>query len=315
MSVCRFNKECVLYPCTTNFMKSCQHYKRAKNDIKIKVKEKIITQTCLECKTQFMDDEYCPRCGEIDNIIQWTKEEAEGIDQKLLETNLNITKKVIKKFIRGLEDPSNKMYLKVNVPEITKHTTITFSCTPIHLIEELIIPTILLKDEELEKDKNVMSEQLNQICKKESRDMNEQQIEQIKWVIFKDKIWVEPFFCLCCGKKIDIKQFCWGRLCGYCDMGSCQSKENRGNGKKIIYYGKVIGYYENGHGKKDIFEKRGISLQAKAIKQNIAKGIKQKLEQICKGKSINHPKEGYINLSFKIEDWKQFLKELGVKDE
>ncbi len=60
-----------------------------------------------------------------------------------------------------------------------------------------------------------------------------------KFVIFKGKKFTPPFKCLCCGIDVGDKQFCYGRTCGYCDMGSC----NRGVFK-----------YEEGHGRKDIFE-------------------------------------------------------------
>lgn len=31
-----------------------------------------------------------------------------------------------------------------------------------------------------------------------------------------------PFRCLCCGTKVSLAQFCYGRLCGSCDVGACQ---------------------------------------------------------------------------------------------
>ena len=67
------------------------------------------------------------------------------------------------------------------------------------------------------------------------------------FVLFKGKKFVAPFKCLCCGKEIDVKQFCYGRTCGYCDMGRCQPK---------------LFKYEKGHGRKDIFE------QAKDVPQD-----------------------------------------------
>ncbi len=36
-----------------------------------------------------------------------------------------------------------------------------------------------------------------------------------------------PFKCMCCGKTTCARQFAYGRTCGLCDTGSCQSG-NRG---------------------------------------------------------------------------------------
>jgi len=58
------------------------------------------------------------------------------------------------------------------------------------------------------------------------------------YVDFKGKRFYEPFKCLCCGKEVDVKQFCYGRLCGHCDCGRCQHKETG---------------YDKGHGRRDIF--------------------------------------------------------------
>lgn len=33
----------------------------------------------------------------------------------------------------------------------------------------------------------------------------------------------KPFRCMCCGKEICARQFAWGRCCGPCDMGACQT--------------------------------------------------------------------------------------------
>ncbi len=64
-------------------------------------------------------------------------------------------------------------------------------------------------------------------------------MEKEKFVDFKGKRFYPPFKCLCCGKEIPIKQFCYGRLCPFCDCGNCC----HGN----------VGY-DKGHGRKDIFE-------------------------------------------------------------
>ena len=33
-----------------------------------------------------------------------------------------------------------------------------------------------------------------------------------------------PFLCMCCGKEICARQFAYGRGCGVCDAGLCQTK-------------------------------------------------------------------------------------------
>ncbi|MBA7637563.1 hypothetical protein ES703_45208 [subsurface metagenome] len=33
----------------------------------------------------------------------------------------------------------------------------------------------------------------------------------------------KPFKCMCCGKGICARQFAYGRCCGPCDMGACQT--------------------------------------------------------------------------------------------
>ena len=33
----------------------------------------------------------------------------------------------------------------------------------------------------------------------------------------------KPFRCMCCGKEICARQFAYGRSCGPCDMGACQT--------------------------------------------------------------------------------------------
>jgi hypothetical protein len=41
-------------------------------------------------------------------------------------------------------------------------------------------------------------------------------------VIYKNRIYVEPFRCFCCGKQIGRGQFAFSTLCPTCDTGSCQ---------------------------------------------------------------------------------------------
>ena len=108
-----------------------------------------------------------------------------------------------------------------------------------------------------------------------------EETEPIKWVVFKDKIWVEPFHCFCCGKEVSIEQFCFGRTCGYCDCGRCQSIVDKG-GRRVEHDGKIIGYYEKGHGRKDIFENRGILI--KPFKQEGKKEFMIKIEENYKYK-------------------------------
>lgn len=38
-----------------------------------------------------------------------------------------------------------------------------------------------------------------------------------------------PFFCMCCNEIICGRQFAYGRACGFCDTGACQSKEYLGH--------------------------------------------------------------------------------------
>ena len=33
----------------------------------------------------------------------------------------------------------------------------------------------------------------------------------------------KPFKCMCCGKEICARQFAFGRCCGPCDIGACQT--------------------------------------------------------------------------------------------
>ncbi len=77
------------------------------------------------------------------------------------------------------------------------------------------------------------------------------------FVVFKGKKFYPPYKCLCCGKEISVEQFCFGRLCGYCDCGKC----NKGG-------------YEKGHGRKDIFE------SAEDLGDELQEMMKEKLEQI-----------------------------------
>ena len=60
-----------------------------------------------------------------------------------------------------------------------------------------------------------------------------------KFLVFSGKKFYSPYRCLCCGKEISEKQFCWGCLCAYCDVGRCQRDGF---------------HFEEGHNRKDIFE-------------------------------------------------------------
>ena len=82
-----------------------------------------------------------------------------------------------------------------------------------------------------------------------------------EFVVFKGKKFYPPYKCLCCGKEVSVKQFCFGRVCAYCDLGKCQK-----NGK-----------YEEGHGRKDIFE------QAEEIGDEFQEIVKEKLKEIKNG--------------------------------
>ena len=82
-----------------------------------------------------------------------------------------------------------------------------------------------------------------------------------EFVVFKGRKFYPPYKCLCCGKEISVEQFCWGRVCAYCDLGKCQK-----NWK-----------YEEGHGRKDIFEnakKMGDEFQ-ELVKEKIKKDKKE----------------------------------------
>ena len=46
------------------------------------------------------------------------------------------------------------------------------------------------------------------------------------WVDFRGYRFRPPFRCMCCGKEICVRQFAYGRCCGSCDTGACQT-DNR----------------------------------------------------------------------------------------
>lgn len=79
-----------------------------------------------------------------------------------------------------------------------------------------------------------------------------------RFVVFKGKKFYPPYRCLCCGKEISEKQFCWGRVCAYCDLGKCQKN----------------GEYEEGHGRKDIFK------TAEELGDEFQEIVKEKIKQI-----------------------------------
>ena len=43
------------------------------------------------------------------------------------------------------------------------------------------------------------------------------------WVDFRNYRFRKPFRCICCGKEICGRQFAFGRCCGACDVGACDS--------------------------------------------------------------------------------------------
>lgn len=43
---------------------------------------------------------------------------------------------------------------------------------------------------------------------------------------FRGWIFTPPFHCVCCGKGICAQQFAFGRACGPCDMGACDSRNS-----------------------------------------------------------------------------------------
>lgn len=43
------------------------------------------------------------------------------------------------------------------------------------------------------------------------------------YVDFRGQRFTYPFLCFCCGKEVHIRQFCYGRTCGVCDTGICQT--------------------------------------------------------------------------------------------
>jgi hypothetical protein len=43
------------------------------------------------------------------------------------------------------------------------------------------------------------------------------------FVDFRGHRYTPPFRCLCCGSPVSLEQFCWGRMCAYCDVGACQT--------------------------------------------------------------------------------------------
>lgn len=54
------------------------------------------------------------------------------------------------------------------------------------------------------------------------------------WVDFRGYRFHPPFKCMCCGKEICARQFAFGRCCGPCDMGACQTN-NRAFPKSAVH--------------------------------------------------------------------------------
>lgn len=90
---------------------------------------------------------------------------------------------------------------------------------------------------------------------------NDTNVDKIKWnktgkfVVFKGKKFYSPYKCLCCGIEVSEEQFCFGRMCGYCDCGRC-------------------GGHKEGHGRKDIFE------NAEDMGDEVQEMVKEKLKKI-----------------------------------
>lgn len=56
--------------------------------------------------------------------------------------------------------------------------------------------------------------------------MNSPESKTDQYVDFKGWRFTAPFRCLCCGKMIGIRQFCFGRSCPACDVGRCRHPKN-----------------------------------------------------------------------------------------
>ncbi len=57
------------------------------------------------------------------------------------------------------------------------------------------------------------------------------------WVDFRGHRYTPPWRCLCCGVEVSVEQFCYGRACGRCDTGACQTG---------------LTTHEPGHGRHDV---------------------------------------------------------------
>lgn len=47
--------------------------------------------------------------------------------------------------------------------------------------------------------------------------------DEATFVDFNGRRFRAPFRCLCCGDEVSLAQFCFGRACGPCDCGACDS--------------------------------------------------------------------------------------------
>ena len=116
-----------------------------------------------------------------------------------------------------------------------------------------------LKKDELTE---IMKEKLKQI-EEGGEKMTIAKVEQCeKFVVFKGKKFYSPYKCLCCGKEVSEKQFCYGRMCAYCDCGRCQRDGF---------------HFEEGHNRKDIFE------DAEEMGDELQEVVKTKLRLIKNG--------------------------------
>lgn len=47
-----------------------------------------------------------------------------------------------------------------------------------------------------------------------------------EWVEYEGVRFLPPFLCMCCGVEVEVRQWAYGRACGKCDTGICQSWHN-----------------------------------------------------------------------------------------
>ena len=52
------------------------------------------------------------------------------------------------------------------------------------------------------------------------------------FVDFKGWRFRPPFRCMCCGVIVSLRQFCFGRTCGSCDLGHCRHHKLEGSQRR-----------------------------------------------------------------------------------